>query len=117
MTGVHRKRILILTVTLVTLCVSAQVEHAPSVAQCQADQRLWLSKIEEGDSPVLANWAVLSQWDTEMTDCQKVDVAHRWDYYNLAAEISATQGSRMYHFMERHDMWQKFLEEDAAGKR
>jgi len=109
---------LLVFAVFVTVSPSAgQVEHAPTVALCQADQRLWLSKIEEGDSPTLAKWDVLSQWDTEMTNCQKVDVAHRWDYYNLAAEISATQGSRMLHFIQRHDMWQKFLNEDAAGQR
>jgi hypothetical protein len=26
--------------------VTAQVEHAPTVAQCQADQKLWLSQSE-----------------------------------------------------------------------
>jgi hypothetical protein len=103
-------------VVMVSLAVG-QVEHAPTVAQCQADQRLWLSKIEEGDSQTLAKFDVLSQWNTEMIHCQKVDPTHSWDYNNLAGEISATQAARMLHFIQRHDMWQKFVSEDAAGQR
>jgi len=110
-------RILILAGLVLAAPLVAQVEHAPTVAQCQADQRLWISRIEEGDSTKLPRWDVLSGWYTEITDCEEVDPTHRWDYYNLAAEISATQGRRMYHFIKSHAMWQKFLDEDAAGKR
>jgi|SRR4029077_8454721 hypothetical protein len=110
------KAIPTLAVVMVSLSVG-QVEHAPTVAQCQADQRLWLSKIEQGDSPALAKFDVLSQWSTEMIDCQKVDPTHSWDYNNLGWEISTTQATRMLSFIHRHDMWQKFLNEDAAGQR
>lgn len=110
------KRLLIVGVFVVA-AVGQDVQHAPTVAQCQADQRLWISRIEKGDSSNLPKWAVISGWYTEISDCEKVDPTHKWDYYNLAAEISATQARRMYHFIKSHDMWQKFLDEDAAGKR
>jgi hypothetical protein len=40
------KRISILALMFVAVSVGQDVQHAPTVAQCQADQRLWLSKLE-----------------------------------------------------------------------
>jgi hypothetical protein len=57
---------LILTASLV-----GQVEHSPTVAQCQADQRLWLSDLEEPHNS-LPVYAVLGQWNVEMSVCEKV---------------------------------------------
>jgi hypothetical protein len=46
------KRLLILSV-FVLAAVGQDVQHAPTVAQCQADQRLWSAEIGKGDSPKL----------------------------------------------------------------
>ena len=110
------KRFVILAVIL-TASLRGQVEHAPTVAQCQADQKLWLSKIEEGHREQLPAFRVLSVWVTEMNDCGRIDTANAWTYSNTSGEIIAEQATRTLDFITRYDLLQKFLEEDAAGKR
>jgi hypothetical protein len=104
---------LVLTTSLV-----GQIEHAPTVAQCQADQRLWLDQIEASrDGTTLPNYDVLDAWGTEMSNCYHVDPDHRFKYYNTEMEIYTAQLLRLQHFLQRHDLWQKFRDEDAAGQR
>jgi hypothetical protein len=111
-----------LAVVLALLFLSAsvakpQVEHAPTMAQCRADQRVWLSKIEEGDREQLPTFTVLSGWASEMNDCQKVDPTKAWSYNNAGGEIVAEQAARQLNFIRRHELYQRFIDEDAAGKR
>jgi hypothetical protein len=91
---------LILTASLV-----GQVEHAPTVAQCQADQRLWISRIEEGDSPRLPVFTVLTQWSHEMMECEKVDPNNEQRYYNTGSEIDEVESNRLLGFLNRHDLY------------
>jgi hypothetical protein len=108
---------LVLGWLILTSSLVGQVEHAPTVAQCQSDQRLWMSKLE-GDNPsALPEYSVLGKWGHEMRDCQEVDPDNKLTYYNTQEEVNDAQYMRMMHFIVRHDMWQKFLDEDAAGKR
>jgi hypothetical protein len=53
------------------------VKHAPAVEQCRADQRLWLSKLEEPDAVSIANvsFLELGGWASEMLDCSDADPA------------------------------------------
>ena len=111
------KRLLILGWLILATPFVAQVEHAPTVAQCQADQRLWVSKIEEGDREHLPTFDVLGKWGSEMLDCQKVDPANAWSYSNTNGEITAEQATRTLNFLVRNDQYKKFIAEDAAGKR
>lgn len=108
---------LILALILTASLVGQGIKHAPAVAQCQADQRLWLSKTEEGDSPRLPKYDVLSEWDSEMTDCEKVDPNNKWTYYNTSEEITEIRHTRLIDFVSRHNLWQEFIAEDGAGKR
>jgi hypothetical protein len=41
-----------ISVFLLTTSLTGQVKHPPSVEQCQAHQRLWLSKVEVSYQPV-----------------------------------------------------------------
>ena len=52
-----------------------------------------------------------------MIDCEEVDPQHRWQYYNVRGELAFVEAFRYGHFLERHGLWEKFLAEDAAGKR
>jgi hypothetical protein len=103
-------------VFVLTTSVIGQVEHAPTIAQCQADQRYWASVLE-GDSYKLPEYDVLRQWDHEMTVCEKVDPDNKWTYYNTGGEIDSVEMIRMVKFLTRHGLWKKFKEEDADGKR
>jgi hypothetical protein len=67
-------RFLTLAIVLViTASLTGQVQHAPTVAQCQADQRLWLSQLEGGDRSKLPEFYALIDETKEMDACQKVD--------------------------------------------
>jgi hypothetical protein len=110
------KRVLILGV-FVLAAVGQDVQHAPTVAQCQADQRLWLAEIEEGDSSKLPTVNILTKRSDELDDCQKVDPDNVGKYVNATSEIDILKATRMVHFLRRNGMFQKFLDEDAAGKR
>ena|SRR6266436_4236917 len=112
------RRYLVLALIL-TASLIGQVEHAPTVAQCQADQRLWLSKIESDPTNqlTLPTYSVLHKWEGEMRDCEDVDPDNKLRYYNTAEEISSAETTRLLDFLTRHQLWDKFLEEDEAGKR
>jgi hypothetical protein len=70
------KRLLVLGWPILATSLVGQVEPAPTVAQCQADQRLWLSQLEaQPPDSKLPDFNTLTHWETEMTQCQMVDSA------------------------------------------
>jgi hypothetical protein len=107
----------LLMLTLVTAFVAGQMEHAPTVQQCQADERLWMNKIEETNLTIHPDYITVNAWFNEMRDCQSVDPANKIKYYNLQSEIVVENAMRLQHFVMRHEMWEQFIKEDAAGKR
>ena len=112
------KRLLVLGWLIFTASLVGQVEHAPTVAQCQADQRLWLAKLEVAPTDTnLPSYDTLRRWESEMGDCGEVDNSNYWKYYNTREEASEVQSSRLMKFLIRHGLYDKFIEEDAAGKR
>jgi hypothetical protein len=109
------KSILILSF-FVLAAVGQDVQHAPTVAQCQADQRVWSSELEDDTYPK-PDIDVLQKWTREMRDCKKVDPEHKFEYYNTVAEIDSEELLRMVNFLNRHDLLADFKTEDASGKR
>ena len=94
-----------------------EVKHAPTIEQCHADQRLWLSKLESEPSIVSVSFKELHGWLGEMMECKSVDQPSRDLYYNVAAEISSEQLLRMQYFLDRHHLYDQFVAEDTQGKR
>jgi len=45
-----KRTLLAVAILIAVPAIGQEVEHAPTVAQCQADQRLWLSKLEGPES-------------------------------------------------------------------
>ena len=76
------RKILALAALLIASPAFAQhVEHAPTVEQCQADQRLWLSRLEdEKDELKDVNFMSLLVWGHEMKVCEQVDPPQRARY-------------------------------------
>lgn len=109
-------RCFVLLLLLVSLLSAQEVKHAPTVEQCRADQRLWLDKIE-GSHDALPSFVTLNSWSQEMADCDSVDPANDTRYYNIRAEIIAVEQARLLSFLARHGLFDKFIEEDNAGKR
>jgi hypothetical protein len=83
--------LLVLVLVSVSTVGSQEVKHAPTVEQCRADQRLWLSKLESSVADPVANvsFKELSGWQHEMFECQSVDPEFHNRYYNTHSEIYA----------------------------
>jgi hypothetical protein len=115
----HNKTvILFLLAVLAVLAVnvkSQNVEHAPTVAQCQADQGLWYSKLEADEHDMSVK--TLSDWKDEMVKCRSVDPQKLFLYLLTGTEANAMVADRMMSFILRHDLALQFLEEDAKGLR
>jgi hypothetical protein len=105
-----------LALFLLSASVAAQIEHATTVAQCQADQHLWMQQLQDLSHP-LPGFHTMTERYKEMEHCTQVDHANEVQYYNTSSEIQANQLTRLFNFVQRHDLWDKFIEEDAAGKR
>jgi hypothetical protein len=109
-------RYFVLLLLLVRSLLAQEVKHAPTVEQCQADQRLWLAKLE-GSAGASPDFVTLEHRSQEMDDCISVDPANHAKYYNVESEILAAQAQRLLSFISRHELYDKFIEEDKAGKR
>lgn len=107
----------LLTVALFVISASviAQIERAPTVAQCQADQRLWLSRLDDEDGS-LPPYKTMMRWALEMRDCQTIDPDNDPRYYNTYNEICTDQLLRVTAFLERHKLYDQFIKEDAEQK-
>jgi hypothetical protein len=113
----------------VTLCVLLLTlipslfgqDHAPTAAQCQADERLWESDLHKASSTkdAISRFSFQSLQDrfSEMEDCIAVDEERGPYYASLAGIYGVGVAARLKHFIERHNLMAQFLSEDAAGKR
>jgi hypothetical protein len=97
---------LLLAIVVPLQSIHAQVEPAPTVAQCRADQRLWFSELETPDNLDVAkvSFNELEGWRLEMGDCFKVDPDLRARYDNTISEIYHTMFSRAEDFLARHNL-------------
>ena len=88
------------------------------VEQCRADQRLWLSKLEQPNDAGINNVSFndLNAWTFEMDDCRSVDPEFAREYYATEAEAESAAISRVEHFLDRHNLYGQLLAEDAQGK-
>jgi hypothetical protein len=95
-----------------------EVKHAPTVAQCRADQKSLFAKLEAPNGVGVANvsYDELEGWGYEMSDCIAVDPEFTKEYYNTLAEAATGQLIRMERFLDRHNLWGQFGAEDAQGK-
>lgn len=102
---------------LLTVVTFAQ-EHAPTVQQCQADQRLWFDQLSKESADVSRlSIQQLNTRSKEMTDCGTIDEDHLAAYDRTAAEFHFAIESRLTNFLTRHKLMAQFLNEDAVGKR
>lgn len=117
------RTILITILILATAPAFAQVQHAPTLDICRADQAVWVENTKEKHS---LSYDELSNRIQEMTDCSKVDPeivgnmdSHfRSDRYDMIrASYENEERYRLEVFLSRHNLGQQFLVEDAAGAR
>jgi hypothetical protein len=110
---------LLLAIAVPLQSIHAQAEHAPTVTQCRADQRLWFSKLGTPDNLDVANvsFTELDDWRLEMGACFVVDPDLRPQYANTISEIYHTMFNRAEDFLARHDLFDEFITEDEKGCR
>jgi hypothetical protein len=107
---------LIILIVFALGAAGQEVQHAPTAAQCQADQHLWdYEFIHQYEK--LPDVGILQKWNSEMRDCMKVDPQTQLQYVFTVSEIDAETALRMMHFLQRHNMLADFKTEDAGGKR
>lgn len=92
-----------------------EVEHAPTVEQCRADQQLWVSELERS-SYALTPFEVLQARVLKMVSCATIDPAFKGKYHNVEAEIMTAEAIRISTFLTRHDLWNQFLIEDGQAQ-
>ena len=90
------KRLLVLGWLILTASLVGQVEHAPTVAQCQADQRLWHSQLDKEADSTLA-FDALANMGREMLACHDVDPPNARDYYNTSCSATSGDGDTNEH--------------------
>jgi aldehyde:ferredoxin oxidoreductase len=112
-----KRTFLAVAILIAVPALGQEVEHAPTVAQCQADQRLWLSKLEADHGLDDVTFSTLVGWGTEMVQCEIVDPQNHLKYSQTNSEDIAERATRELNFISRHGLGQQFLAEDAAGKR
>ena len=115
------KRAIVILLLALPLAAFAQLNHAPSREQCNADQRLWLSLVDQAQGGMRDVSATeLTNRTQEMLNCvntypEPAEQNHL--YYLTTLELSLVNGVRMGNFLTRHNLMSKFLQEDAQGKR
>jgi hypothetical protein len=97
---------------LIAATATGGQQHAPTVDQCRADTAAW-SHDDIAKIPVVQVRARL----TETGNCITVD-ASRKDWYQIVEGLYASElGSRMYDFLQRHNLVGQFIDEDEQGLR
>ena len=114
-------------VLLARLAGSQQpTQQMPSATKCRADQRLYISKLNEATKLWLANdnkgeWPLpkmegLTSWSEEMNSCKKADPVNKCAYDFTIGEINAEKVIRFGQFLHKHNLVEQFREEDAKGE-
>jgi hypothetical protein len=120
-----------MTVLLVLLIATPEFaqQHAPTVNQCRADASVWNAAVMNHNpefSKSKLSVTELSLRQDEMHDCRSVDPERvgdsasfqRSDTYRLLEALYTNEIAwRASNFINRHGLWQQFLDEDAAGQR
>jgi hypothetical protein len=94
-----------------------QVEHAPTVARCQADQAVWLAKLEAEHGVDDVKFKTLTAWQSEMKDCKEADPSNINKYINVMTEAEAEMSRRALDFIDRHGLSGQFIVKDTNGTR
>ena len=130
------RRLIAFSVFAFAVCATAgaqDVKHAPTFETCTADLNLWTSQIPGWPRPNL------DQVRDGTKDLAVSEMTKRAEFLNECTgaypaflksgrdEIPATlsllqvyegeRGTRMLHFLTRHNLLTKFIDEDESGKR
>jgi hypothetical protein len=107
-----------------------QQKHAHTVAQCRADAAAWNTEEEtapkDKDIGYQLSFGELLKRQREVMDCMMMDSQHGPDGTVIGVRTSYKTMYHMYgtammlrysHFLDRHQLMEKFIEEDEKGLR
>jgi hypothetical protein len=93
-------------------------DHAPTVEQCRADERLWSTQLIENPGIIKSlRHDQLNDRMLEMANCAAVDRDRESVYAETAARFNMKLMVRLFDFIKRHKLLDQFMAEDAAGQR
>ncbi|HEY1659701.1 MAG TPA: hypothetical protein VGG14_15210 [Candidatus Sulfotelmatobacter sp.] len=113
----------ILFIVLAASAAGQDIQHAPSVEQCRADNRLWRSLDDRSNGFNEFTTRQLMGMAGEMQRCAAVDPRFGDPdgggdtYWNMSMELHSAVFGRYMHFVNRHGLGPQFDEEDAKGAR
>src|ERR1700736_5797283 len=94
-------------------------KHAPSAAQCRADAAAWNKEEDAGpkdkDVGYQLPFGELLKRQRKMMSCTKLDRQH--GQYRIYHVYTTAMYARYQHFLVRHELMEKFLDEDSKGSR
>src|SRR4029078_1660950 len=111
----------VVVITILIFCAvrATAQQHAPTKKQCDADANLW-SVTDLNNSDLHISIKELGARDREMAACMFAytpEVLKTSKYDALASWYIFQLHERTQNFIKRHGLWDKFLDEDAAGLR
>jgi hypothetical protein len=96
-------------------------KHAPSVTQCRSDAATWNKEEDAGpkdkDVGYQLSFGELLKRQREMMSCVKLDGGVKTSYRTIYHVYTTAMYARYQHFLERHQLTEKFLDEDSKGSR
>jgi hypothetical protein len=93
-------------------------EPTPTREECQIDMHLFSEMYGHRSQQDLIPFKNLKAYEVEMGSCaMTVDAANESLYYTALLRIVSMEHWREQSFLMRHDLYKKFLAEDAAGVR
>jgi len=106
------------TILILAIAPAFAQQHSPTVDVCRADEAVWAADAVGNQTYKTLPYNELALRQNEMNDCAKVDGdQHRTaDYVALVSLYENLIEVRMTHFLNRHNLMQQFLDEDAAGQ-
>jgi hypothetical protein len=93
-----------LILILTALLQPQETKHAPTVEQCRADGKLWLSQFESSEDESRIDVPTLSSRLKVMIDCKSVDPEKKTLYRDVGSLILSAQAVRMQAFLFRHGL-------------
>jgi hypothetical protein len=113
-----KKLWLLLAMAIPLQFIHAQ-EHLPTVAECRADQKLWLNKLEQNpprSGVANVSFGELNGWQGEMIECEFVDRKNKHRYYATSSEVVQEQSLRLLYLAKGHNLYDQFLADVVQGK-
>jgi hypothetical protein len=107
-----------------------QQRHTPSIVTCRSDATAWNKEEDVGpkgkDVGYQVSYGELLKREGEMMDCMMLDAQHgpdggvvevRTSYKTIYHIYGTALMVRYLHFLERHQLMEKFVDEDEKGLR